>query len=566
MRFNVRKKLIAGFGAVLLIMMLFAGISINGMYSMQEKTGLIVDKWLPEVALISEINFQTEHVLTLTLRYIQSNNQQEKDMLTKERLSFIKKTEETMEKYKSMSLSKEIKDNLADLEYKWRFFLKVNDESIRLSDKGKDEFSYLYFKKGAKAFDSMQQNLDVLVDINKKGARQTGVASKELFEDTIVIIIISTILALGLGIVATILITRNIARPLGIVTKGIDEIAKGNLLVSSIQIKNNDEIGVLAKSVNEMKDNLQLIVRQVVSISGKVNQQSDELSISSNEVKLGSQQIAITMNELAGGAEEQANSALESSKAVENFNIGINETDSAGNKLKTASNDVFEKAKEGKELMDQSVQQIEAISQIVSESMKKVISLDEKNGDIYQLVHVIKEVAAQTNLLALNAAIEAARAGEHGKGFAVVADEVRKLAEQVTSSVSDITFITKGIQEESKLVVETLQNGVQQTAIGNEQIKNTGETFNTITEYVSTMVEEIDQVTENLSKMKLGSQQLSAFSQEISAISEQSAAGVEEVSASAQQQSSSMDIIAQSTDSLRELSTQLEGLVKHFKI
>lgn len=566
MRLNVGRKLILGFGIVLFLMVLFAGVSISRMYSMQEQTTSIVDTWLPGVEQINSIGYETEHVLTLTLRYIQSKDQQEKNMLTNERLFYIKKAEETMQTYAKTISLKEDKENFAALEYKWRFFLNVNEKSIKLSDKHKDEFAYLYFKKGAKAFDSMQQNLDELVKLNKTGAHQAGISSKKVFEQTILIIIISIAFALVIGILASLVITRNIARPLRLVTNRIDEIAKGNLSIEAIDIKNKDEIGVLAKSVNEMKSSLQDIVTKVVNISGIVNKQSIELSTSSNEVKLGSQQIATTMHELAGGTEEAASSAQETAKAIERFNVEIGEADHAGNKLKDASGEIFEKAQEGKELMDKSVQQIMEISHIVSESMEKVMSLDEKNEDIYKLVNVIQDVSAQTNLLALNAAIEAARAGEHGKGFAVVADEVRKLAEQVTNSVSDITAITQGIQKESKLVVETLQFGVKQTEIGNEQIKNTDETFNSITDNVSAMVKMIDQVSGNLNKMKQGSMELSAFSEEISAVSEESAAGVEQVSASAQQQASSMDLIAESADALKELSHQLEEIVQHFKI
>ncbi|MFD2442796.1 methyl-accepting chemotaxis protein [Bacillus sp. CGMCC 1.16607] len=566
MQLSVGKKILTGFGVVLLLMVIFAGVSINRMYSMQEKTESIVDVWMPGVELINSIAYQTEHVLTLSLRYIESDDDQEKEMLKKERSSYISKATETFKTYENQLDSKEERNQYNEFHYKWDFFIKVNEETLRLSDKGKDEFAYLYFKKGAKAFDSMKLNLVNLMELNQQGAHQAGADSKATFKQTVLTIITSIVIALLLGIVAAIFITRNIAKPLRLVTSRIDEISKGNLAVDSIHIKNKDEIAILAQSVNNMKDNLQAIVTQVVAISGKVNLQSTELSVSSNEVKLGSQQIATTMHELAGGTAEQASSAQESAQAIEQFNVEINEANLAGEKLKNASSDVLAKSEEGKQLMLQSVHQMDSISQIVSESMLKVIQLDEKNKDIYQLVNVIQAIAAQTNLLALNAAIEAARAGEHGKGFAVVADEVRKLAEQVSISVNDITSITQGIQTDSKLVVETLQNGVEQTEVGNKQMKATGETFGHITEYVSIMVQMIDQVAMNLNKMKLGSEQLSAFSEEISAVTEQSAAGVEEVSASAEQQAGSMDMIAESTEALKKLSIQLEELVKHFKL
>ncbi len=563
---SVGKKIMTGFGIVLILLVVFAVVTINRMFHMQDKTTSIVDEWMPSVELINSIGFQTEHVITLSLRYIQSDDGQEKEMLNKERTIFIDEAEKTMASYEKLINSKETRENFDKLTYKWAFFLKVNEETLKLSDKGKSEFAYLYFKKSAKAFDSMKQNMDHLVSINKMGAEQAGEDSKKVFDQTVITIITCIIISLILGIGAALFITRMIAKPLRLVTKRIDEISKGNLSIPSIEINSKDEIGILAKSVNEMKNSLHKIVTEVVNVSGFVNKQSDELTVSSEEVKLGSQQIATTMHELAYGAEEQANSASESARAVEDVNVQIKQADFAGKNLKEASNEVLEKAQEGTKLMNQSVHQIESISQIVSESMEKVVNLDLKNENIYQLVHVIQDVAAQTNLLALNAAIEAARAGEYGKGFAVVADEVRKLAEQVSNSVQDITHITQDIQSDSKQVVETLQNGVLQSEIGNKQIKTTGETFHAISNLVLLMVEKIDQVAANLDQIQQGSEQLSAFSEEISAVTEQSAAGVQQVSASAEQQVASMETISASTQSLKVLSAQLESLVKHFKI
>lgn len=563
---SVGKKIMTGFGIVLILFVVFALVSINRINHMQDKTTSIVNEWMPSVELINSIGYQTEHVITLSLRYIQSDDMQEKEMLKKERTMFIDEAEKTMASYEKLIDSKETKKNFEELKYKWAFFLNVNEETTKLSDKGKSEFAYLYFKKSAKAFDSMKQNLDHLVLINKSGAQQAGEDSINVSEQTVITIISSVVISLILGIAAALFITRMIAKPLGLVTNRINEISKGNLTIPSIEIKSKDEIGVLAKSVNEMKGSLHTIVTEVVNVSGQVNKQSDELTVSSLEVKQGSQQIATTMHELAYGAEEQANSASESAQAVEDVNVQIKQADLAGKNLKQASNEVLEKAQEGTKLMNQSVHQIETISQIVTESMEKVVNLDLKNENIYQLVHVIQDVAAQTNLLALNAAIEAARAGEYGKGFAVVADEVRKLAEQVSNSVQDITHITQDIQSDSKQVVETLQNGVLQSEIGNKQIKTTGETFHAISNLVLLMVEKIDQVATNLDQIQQGSEQLSAFSEEISAVTEESAAGVQQASASAEQQVASMETISESAESLKVLSAQLESLVKHFKI
>jgi len=179
---------------------------------------------------------------------------------------------------------------------------------------------------------------------------------------------------------------------------------------------------------------------------------------------------------------------------------------------------------------------------------------------------VIQNIAGQTNLLALNAAIEAARAGEHGKGFAVVADEVRKLAEQVSFSVTDITGIVTKIQTESQIVTGALQAGYKEVELGTKQIETTGEKFNGINNALTEMVNIVHVTMDNLENITSRSDQMNTFIEEIAAVSEESAAGVEQTSASSQQTSSAMEEVSDSSKHLAELAEQLNELVLRFKL
>ncbi|WP_138420712.1 methyl-accepting chemotaxis protein [Aquibacillus sediminis] len=397
--------------------------------------------------------------------------------------------------------------------------------------------------------------------------RDTAVSQAHLNQQlTLNVLIIAMLLTIIIGSLLVYFISRMVSRNINEVVEVSDQIAGGNLSFSSITYDANDEIGRLAQSVNRMGASLKGMVHQISEISETVSSQSEELSQSANEVKQGSEQIASTMQELASGSESQANHAGDLSSAMESFTAKMQEANANGDHIYQSSNQVLDMTNQGAKLMEKSADQMATIDNIVKEAVDKVKGLDTQSQEISKLVSVIKDIADQTNLLALNAAIEAARAGEHGKGFAVVADEVRKLAEQVGDSVTDITGIVTSIQTESNTVTNSLMSGYQEVEKGTSQMKTTGETFTKIDDAVKEMVTNIESVTANLATMSTSSQEMNQSIEEIASVSEQAAAGVEQTSASAQQTSSSMEEIVSSSDQLATLAEDLNGLIRQFKL
>ncbi|WP_428909649.1 methyl-accepting chemotaxis protein [Niallia sp. Krafla_26] len=379
-------------------------------------------------------------------------------------------------------------------------------------------------------------------------------------------IAITLAVVLLVAIAVSIVVTNRITKPIKQVMKRMQEIASGDLSQEPLQSKYQNEIGQLVMATNEMNHKMRDILKQINAVSETVSSHSEELTQSANEVSAGNEQVAMTMQELAVGSETQANSASDLSNAMAEFSAKVQESNEHGEQIQETSNNVLAMSDEGSHLMDGSTQQMTTIDGIVKESVRKVSDLNDQSKEISKLVTVIKEIADQTNLLALNAAIEAARAGEHGKGFSVVAEEVRKLAEQTANSVTEITGIVGNIQKGFGDVTESLQDGYKEVEKGTNQIKTTGKTFNDIRIAVKEMVHNINLITENFADISASSQEMNSSTQEIAATAEEGAAGVEQTAATVQQTNSSMEEVAASSSQLAKLAEELNGLVRQFKI
>ncbi|MEK5430823.1 methyl-accepting chemotaxis protein [Lysinibacillus sp. FSL R7-0073] len=379
-----------------------------------------------------------------------------------------------------------------------------------------------------------------------------------------------TVIVIGVAIIIGIFViwqyANSMAKPINRVVQAMERFAEGDLTQESMSIRSKDEIGKLANAMNQMQAKLKDMIHNIAQASDLINTSSKELSQSANEVNMGAGQVAITMNELASGAEGQAHHSNELTSLMERFTADLRETNQHGEHIHQSSVEVLGLTNEGSQLMTSSNSQMSKIDGIVQNAVEKVKKLDAQAQEISKLVVVIKDIADQTNLLALNAAIEAARAGEHGKGFAVVADEVRKLAEQVAFSVNDITSIVTNIQQDFDVVTSSLEDGYQEVKEGTNQIKATSETFTTISNSINDVVDSVQLISSNLSKVTEDGQKMNSAIQEIAAVAEESAAGVEQTTATTEQTSSSMDVMAGKSAQLSTLALELKTLIAQFKL
>lgn len=407
------------------------------------------------------------------------------------------------------------------------------------------------------------EGLEETVDEEMQQAARTA---KESITDTTMLLITAVAVAIIIGFLITFFVNRSVDKAFRKVIGTAWEISKGNLNIEEVAYKGSDEIGKLTSSINVMRSNLRDMVKRISEASEKVTSNSEELSQSAGEVSSASQQIASTMQQLSAGSESQAGSTSEAAELITNFMEQIDTETKNSESMRASSEKVLEITEQGSSLINDSVSQTEVIYNLVEDAVEKVQGLDERSKEISKLVQVIQEISEQTNLLALNAAIEAARAGEHGRGFAVVAEEVRKLAEEVSNSVTEITTIVEGIQNESQTVSTSLANGYNEVEKGAKQMKETGASFETIQNHITDMVERIQTMSQNLSNVNEKGAELTTSIENIASTSQESSAGIEQASASIQQTNSNMEEIRSSTDALSELAEGLNEAVRKFRM
>ena len=403
--------------------------------------------------------------------------------------------------------------------------------------------------------DHIEKDVQVKVEENK---RQVS------YDITLTVVI--ALIALGLVSAFAMYISRKMSEPVVKVAEGVKQIAAGDLGIADLEVGSKDEIGQLAYSVNEMKQHLKELIRGIANSSSQVAAASEQLTAGAEQSAHVVTQVAESINEVAQGAEKQMRAVTETSSAVEHISSGMQQAAAGSAQAAEHSTQAARKAKEGDLAVGRAVTQMASIERTVNNSAQVVAKLGERSKEIGQIVSVISGIAGQTNLLALNAAIEAARAGEQGRGFAVVADEVRKLAEQSQEAAQRIAELIGEIQGDTDQAVVAMSEGTREVKVGSEVVTAAGQAFAEITELVAHVSEQVQDISQVMQRMSQGSEKIVTSVHTVSNLSEAAMGEAQTVSAATEEQSASMEEIASSSRALANLAQDLQEAVNRFRL
>ncbi|WP_088044062.1 methyl-accepting chemotaxis protein [Bacillus sp. EAC] len=566
MKWSIGRKLIVSFILIMVIIVVLSAFSLSSTYRLNDNTQQISRDVLPKVEQINEINYLAEHIFSTSQKHILSDDESFKNKYKNELDGQYELMDKAFVEYKKLIQTKKEKKLFESLQTEWNDFHKKNDEIIDYSNKFETKNAILTTFSGTALFDKMHKNLDELVLLHKKQADQITINSDNESKNVFYLTAISVIASIILTIVIAYFLIRSIKNPLTQLSVQVKEVADGNLALEPLNIKNSDEIGELAGNVNLMTSNLKELIENVVYNSQLVAATSEELSASSEETSRASEQITSSIIHIAEGAEKQEKSSLEAFTVVKEISTGMEQAASSIQTVAENSLSTSEKAIYGNKVLEKTVKQMNMIHETVNNTSNIVNSLGEKSDEIGKIVTIITEISEQTNLLALNAAIEAARAGEQGKGFAVVADEVKKLAEQSRTAAQQISQLVGFIQLEVKKVIVSMDAGSSEIKNGIVLVSESGENFN----HIVKMIEEVSAQTQEVSAIF---EQINASSQSIinivemtSEISAEASGQSQSVAAAAQQQNASLEEMSASADILSNMAVELQDTVKTFKL
>lgn len=558
MKITVERKLQFAFGLVLIFLLLITGISMyylndnrHTLKEIQEKTELI--------DLYQDISFQTVRANAAIRGYMLYGKE--------EMLNNHLEIRDTL--HKSIRRIEELGYKNADFDQ----FLKqldewekpIDEKIVPLFQNGEPqqaqqlalpilgEGSQKLVVFGKTMATAQQKEMQSLIEVTRQSGDRSG---KEIAVLAIISLLISIIIATVFG--------RRVAKNIQQTVVEMDKFSNGDLQ-THLQFKTKDEFAQLANSFNMMSEKLRHTMKQVGQSSEQVAATSEQLTASSMEVTQATEVVTESIQDIAQGIEQQDTLTGDVRNLSSHILKKMNEISTSIDNMNNATVETKNMASSGRSSVRDVSEQMNEISDNTAELSTRVNDLDENTAAIVSAVNVIKNIATQTNLLAINASIEAARSGEHGKGFAVVAEEVRKLADESNLAAIDIEKVVAQITESTRIIEEDMVNSNESVTVGRDKVNVARDNFLAIDEAINDVQAQTQAVTAAIRAIYLDIEKLVKEIDYISEVSMKSSGNVQSVAASSEEQNAAMEEVAAASSHLAKMAIDLQESIQAFK-
>lgn len=546
---------------VILAVLLLVLVSVTGnkyLHDMEVSSKTMYEDYLVSIDKLGKMQKNNFSIDAFTMEAMRTDDQEKYDTLIK-------------------NIDKLVNENL-NLESKELFPKEIIDmdsyyELIDVYIEGRTTALEMAKKDQKKAYEyyiehvtSKRAELDkVITDIQQyfsDKANEINTKNKKQLQEAAFIFIGITVVGMVIFIAISLLIARAIVRPIKHIQHLMAEGEQGKLTTGEYQA--DDELGQLFKSYNSMIKAIEDIIWSTQEASENVVSSSEQLTASAQQNTQASEHIASTIQELAAGSMNQLNNIEETASTL---NTMITSFEKIANNASVISDNAKESTNmsvQGKKSIEEVTKQMKIINHNVIGLGKTIKNLSQSLSEIGTINKAITDIAGQTNLLSLNAAIEAARAGVHGEGFSVVAEEVRKLAEQSSQSAEQITRLIETIQSDTNETVESMDSTKQVVNLGTSVVHDAGQIFEKIERAISDIVNQFSHISKDINSLSSGASKVQQSVEGIKSVAEQAADRTQNVSAATEEQLASMEEIETSSENLAKISEDLQQLVNKF--
>ncbi len=407
--------------------------------------------------------------------------------------------------------------------------------------------------------------IDTLVEAHEKEAQ--AALTQSIIRSVVVVVVLIVI-----GVAISIYMGKRITKPIILVTGQMTRMSNSDFTENEdmqkvVRLKReNNEIGQIASAMELMHRNIRNLMLKISDTTSYVASASEELTASASQSAEASEMVAVSCTSVAGSCNTQIEAVEYASDETKQFVSNMSEFKEAINRTTEMIGSTNEAATKGAEDMTNATNMMQSIKASVENSAQEVENLGEQLKNIENFVDTISEIATQTNLLSLNASIEAARAGQMGKGFAVVATEISKLADESNQAALNITALISDIMKKSEEAVDAMRIGAQSVVEGTETVNEAGATFGNIVEMVYSISEQSARMSQIVDHLSVGTDTIADNIQKIESMSISVADETQSVSAASQEQTASSNEVAEASDRLAENAQELQAVVAQFDL
>ena len=537
-----RNKLIISFGLIIILFLITVGVGYLGQKSLTEKMeSMFNENYIASVGLSSlSSDFNAVRATLISMSHTT-----EKVLLERQKQTVKDITKSIDSGLGDLINDKKMPDEMIErfkaIKTPWEAFKETRDSEIIPAIIAGDLVKAKRIAQGVNSarYKKFTTLTDEMLKEEIAEARNTYVTSRQEADNSTFIFAALAITSIAFAFIFGALLIRSIIVPINSVVEMLKDIAEGEGdLTKRINVDSKDELGDMAKWFNKFIENLQVIIGNIAKTSHTLVSASNQMAEASNNIASGTEEQNLRSSQVATASQEMSATVIEVAENASGASEAAKEANTA--------------AAKGGDIVSKTIQSMNGISDTAKESSEVISNLGARSKEIGNIVKVIDDIADQTNLLALNAAIEAARAGEQGRGFAVVADEVRTLAEKTTKATKEIGDMIKGMQDDTGRAVETMENEVRVVEEGVQFAKEAGAS--------------LQEIVGDVEKVNMMIDQIATASEEQSSTADQISSDIDTVAEIAKSNADGVTNITNAGNKLEELAGNLQEMVGAFKI